>query len=162
MQTSTESGLIEKLDLFKFFQEFFNRSSSSNYDNISPKVKTDHSFMLKRYLSIRFPELIQMFNKINSATTIDAIRLIVVPEGSSKSPGWMYLYTKAKKNGSVGNDVNEIMQKYSDETLEHFFEKHELGHAEFEQYLEFFYLDAIKQLDNLESQLNKKAKTSKR
>lgn len=48
MQTATESGQIEKLGLFEFFQEFFNRGRGSNWHMISSKVKIDHAFMLKR------------------------------------------------------------------------------------------------------------------
>ena len=162
MQTATESGQIEKLGLFEFFQEFFNRGRGSNWHMISSKVKIDHAFMLKKYLAIKYPEFIQVFNRISSPATIDAIRLTLVTADSKKSPGWMYLYTKANKAGSVTKDVTAQLQKYSKETIQHFWEKHELSEGDFNQYLEFFYDDAIKQLDELENQLNKKAKTKKR
>ena len=151
---------IEKLDLFKFFQEFFNRTKTSKYDLIDDKVKIGHSFMLKRYLSIKHPELIQMFNRIDSATSIDAIRNAVVKPTDTKSPGWMYLYTKANKSGKT--DPLESIKKFSKETVMHFKRKYDINDEELSIHIDLLFEETIAELNELEEQLNKKTKPKKR
>lgn len=155
------SQQIEKLDLFKFFQEFFNRSSTSNYHLISDKVKVGHSFMLRRYLSIKYPEVCQALNRIDSAATIDAVRLLIVPANSVKSPGWMYIYSKVGKQAKL-TDAKEILTKYSTETIEHYKQRHGYNQIELEMILAIDYHEVVEELKLLEEQLNKKAKAKKR
>ena len=83
---------IDKIELFPFLAAFFNRSDNT-YNMLTNDAKTQHLFMLKRFLAIKYASLIQFVNRLSGPTIIDAIRDIVVPVSSKKSPSWMYTGT---------------------------------------------------------------------
>lgn len=139
---------IEKLDLFPYFREFWN--STGDWKLISDKVKLQHLFMLKRFLSIQFPEMIQMINNIESARMVDSLHDMLSKPGG-QSPGWMYTKTTKKVN-----DHNELLKKYSKYTLLEFKKFMNVSDRDFDHICKHYFDEAKTLLDEIEKGYNQK------
>lgn len=142
MEAETHKTTIDKMELFPFFREFFN--STGDWYMISDKVKQGHSFMLKRFLVIKYPQIAQMLNNINSPRVVDALHdMFSRPNG--QSPNWMYTKSDKKKS-----DSKETLSKYSDWTVNEFRKYLGMDNRDIEYILNYHIEDSKKLLDSLE------------
>lgn len=139
---------IDKIELFPFLAAFFNRTDKT-YEMLTDDAKIQHLFMLKRFLSIKYASLMQFVNRLSGATIIDAIRDIVVPVSSKKSPSWMY--TKTTKSS---NDEYQQYAKYVPELQK----RYNIFGRDYEMLVHAFPNEVLNELKSIKEQENIKLK----
>jgi hypothetical protein len=110
--------------LFDFIKVIF--AKDDTYDKLTLSDKSKHTFMLNRFMSIKYPIQASLFNmiKTNSVGISDSWRMVAKQFG--RVPGW--IYTKTKKN-SVKKEKSEY--EPSEEAISEYMRITEIGHREF-------------------------------
>lgn len=121
--------MLDETKLFDFVKIMFTKHKE--YQAIKQHTKKRHHFMINRFFSIKFPSNAQMFNRngINGASVVDSWSLVA--QRFTSVPMWFY--TKTKK--IAGADKKEYIP--SDEVVEFFMKKHEIGKREFKELQHF-------------------------
>jgi translation initiation factor 2 gamma subunit (eIF-2gamma) len=138
--------MLDETKLFDFVKIMFTKKDL--YTNIKQHSKKRHHFMVNRFFSIKYPSNAQMFNVngIDGASVVDCWSLVA--DRFKSVPGW--IYTKTKKTKAEPKD------KYnpSQEAIDLFLEKNEIGMREFNELKEFYKKDLYSDLQKIEKQIN--------
>lgn len=134
--------MLDETKLFDFVKIMFTKHKE--YQNIKQHTKKRHHFMINRFFSIKFPANAQMFNRngINGSFVVDSWALVA--QRFTSVPMWFY--TKTKKLASA--DKKEYIP--SDEVVEFFMKKHEIGKREFKELQHFAPQDLEIELKKIE------------
>lgn len=138
---------IAKIELFDFMDAFF--TNKQQFSRITDSAKLSHSFMLRRFLSIKFPQEIQYLNTFDDVAVIDALHAAMC-KGSK--PRW--IYTKSNKNKS--NDLD----KYKNE-IQEYCHLHDIEPKSFELLYALDSQTVIKELNELQELKEQKVKRQK-
>ena len=135
------------MELFPFIKVFF--SKPKEYEKLKAYDKKRHKFMLQRFMSIRYPEAAQAFNinKINPLGVIDSWHKVAVQ--FKRVPGWIYTRVRKKKKVKE-KKVFEPMES----TVKYYMERNEIGNREYKEALKFNKEGILKELKDIESQIN--------
>ena len=128
--------MLDETKLFDFVKIMFTKHK--DYNNIKDFNKKRHHFMINRFFAIKFPANAQLFNVngINPISVIDSWALVATR--FKGVPGW--IYTKTKKSAKA--KVNKSQYIPSDEAIQVFMDKNEIGKREFKE-LEKFAKDEL-------------------
>jgi len=100
--------------LFDFIKLMFNKNE---YDKIPNHTKSKHFFMINRFCAIKFPiqaNHLQHLN-INPSEVIDYWQK-TLSNLYSKTPNWMYIKSKAKRQKIKDKYISEeVLKKYCNE-----------------------------------------------
>jgi hypothetical protein len=134
--------MLDETKLFDFVKIMFTKPKE--YQNIKLHTKKRHHFMINRFFSIKFPANAQMFNVngINGAFVVDSWAMVA--KRFTSVPMWFY--TKTKKLAAA--DKKEYIP--SDEVVEFFMKKHEIGKREFKELQHFAQQDLEIELKKIE------------
>ena len=104
--------------------------------------------MIQRFFSIKFPANAQLFNKngINGASVIDCWSLVA--QRFTSVPAWVYTKTKAS---SSTKEKSEYIP--SEEAIELFIRKNEIGKREFAELKSFAKNDLYVELKKIEASI---------
>lgn len=150
------AATIDKIELFPFYNEFFNRDSTI-YPELTEKAKCAHWFSLRRALAKRDSNFMEFFNKISepTETIIDGLRnMYITPNGRQPK----FMYTKQGKGSETANNWREKITKYSVDTLKLFKKEQNIYGADFEEFLKVFPTEAFERLDEIEKLYNQDGK----
>lgn len=152
------SEVVEKIDLFSFYNEFFN-TKSEIYPLLSESAKTKHFFALRRAISKHNSLFAQLLNRIDSPKGfhIDSLRIMIADTKTNKQPSWMY----AKKGEKKVTDYIVELEKISKETINMFKKEEKLSDGCFSEFLRIYpneLLEELKHLDEMNNQEIKKYK----
>lgn len=137
------------MDLFDYIKVIFD--SKPKYEDLSSYDKTKNSFMLNRFMSIRYPIQANLFNTLgtNSVGAADSWRRVTVQ--FKRTPGW--IFTKVKKS--------QTKQKESfvpsDETIALFMKINHIGRREYQECLKYNKEKTISYLKILEKEIKSNA-----
>ena len=138
--------MLDETKLFDFVKIMFTKPQT--YAKIKQHNKKRHHFMINRFMSIKYPSNAQLFNfnGINGANVVDSWS--VVASRFKSVPGWFYTKTKKSKKNEV--------DKYnpSEEAVEIFMSKNEIGNREFSELKEFAKEALFADLQKIESQID--------
>jgi len=119
--------MLDETKLFDFVKIMFTKQK--DYNNIKDFNKKRHHFMINRFFAIKFPSNAQLFNVngINPIAVIDSWSMVA--SRFRGVPGW--IYTKTKKSAKA--KVNKSQYIPSDEAIQVFMDKNEIGKREFKE-----------------------------
>lgn len=119
--------MLDETKLFDFVKIMFTKQK--DYNNIKDFNKKRHHFMINRFFAIKFPSNAQLFNinGINPIAVIDSWSMVA--SRFRGVPGW--IYTKTKKSAKA--KVNKSQYIPSDEAIQVFMDKNEIGKREFKE-----------------------------
>ena len=138
--------MLDETKLFDFVKIMFTKPNE--YKEIKQHTKKRHHFMIQRFFAIKFPANAQVFNKngINGASVVDCWNLVA--KRFTTVPTWIYTKTKAS---SVAKDKNEYIP--SEEAVEFFMRKNEIGKREFSELKMFAKKELELELQKLEKSI---------
>lgn len=139
--------MLDETKLFDFVKIMFTKPK--DYKNIKDFNKKRHHFMINRFFSIKFPANAQAFNinGINGLAVIDSWALVA--QRFSAVPPW--IYTKTKKSESAPVDKKEYIP--SQEAVEFYMRKNEIGKREYNEALKFFKKETLEELKRLDENI---------
>lgn len=139
--------MLDETKLFDFIKILFTKPK--DYKQIKNHTKNRHQFMVNRFFAIKFPSNAQLFNlnRINGASVVDSWSLVA--QRFTSVPTW--IYTKTKKSATAENKSDYIP---SEEVIDFFIRKNEIGKREFKELKQFA-------PDKLEAELKKLEKAIK-
>lgn len=133
------------MELFDYVKVIFD--SKPKYEDLSLYDKVKNSYMLNRFMSIRYPIQANLFNTLgtNSLGAADSWRRVTVQ--FKRTPGW--IFTKVKKS--------QTKQKESfvpsDETISFFMKINDIGQREYQECLKYNKDKTISYLKILEKEI---------
>ena len=138
--------MLDENKLFDFVKIMFN--NQNQFYEIKPSVKKKHHFMINRFFSIKYPTQAQHLNHvgINGAGVVES--WFLVAKQFSKIPGWIFTKTKKSKK------QKESKYQPSDEAINLYKQRYELGDKEFKELEYFFKEDLYEELKQIEEQIN--------
>lgn len=118
--------MLDETKLFDFIKILFTKPKE--YKDIKHHTKNRHQFMINRFFAIKFPSNAQMFNVngINGGYVVDCWNLVA--QRFTSVPTW--IYTKTKKS-IIASNKNDYIP--SDEVIDFFMRKNEIGKREFKE-----------------------------
>lgn len=143
--------MTDNIDLFPFLRLFFS-VNDAKWNDLSPKAKTSHTYMLVQFLSIMYPVEMQVYNMKwfdMNHHVIDALRNSLK---TKDYPGWMY--TRAK-SAPVAKDQ---ISKFDKTILQLFLDKHDVDYKNIEEVLDVHLDDIVNELKELDKTYNKSNK----
>jgi hypothetical protein len=137
------------MDLFDYIKVIFD--SKPTYEDLSTYDKTKNSFMLNRFMSIRYPIQANLFNTLgtNSLGAADSWRRVT--SQFKRTPGW--IFTKVKKSQSKQKESYVP----SDEAVSMFMSINQIGRREFQECLKYNKETTISYLKILEKEFKNNA-----
>lgn len=99
------------MKLFDFVKLLFN-GTSNEYEQLSNYQRSKNSFMVRRFMSINYPETANLLNKnkLNPIYVNDSFRLIA--RGFKRTPNWIFTKTKTVKSTEVFEPNEETIKYY--------------------------------------------------
>jgi hypothetical protein len=136
--------MLDETKLFDFVKIMFTKQK--DFKNIKDFNKKRHHFMINRFFSIKFPANAEAFNinGINGLAVIESWALVA--QRFTSVPPW--IYTKTKKSETAATNKKEYIP--SQEAIEFYMRKNEIGKREFNETLKFFKEDTLAQLKKLD------------
>ena len=136
--------MLDETKLFDFVKIMFTKQK--DYKNINDFNKKRPHFMINRFFSIKFPANAEAFNinGINGLAVIESWALVA--QRFTSVPPW--IYTKTKKSATVSTNKKEYIP--SQEAIEFYMRKNEIGKREFNETLKFFKEETLAELKKLE------------
>ena len=137
------------MDLFDYIKVIFD--SKPTYEDLSTYDKTKNSFMLNRFMSIRYPIQANLFNTLgtNSVGAADSWRRVT--SQFKRTPDW--IFTKVKKSQSKQKESYVP----SDEAVSMFMSINQIGRREFQECLKYNKETTISYLKILEKEFKNNA-----
>lgn len=134
--------------LFDFIKVMF--SSDDSYEKLTISDKTKHTFMVQRFMSIKYPVQASLFNmlKTNPLGVADSWRIVAKQFG--RTPRW--IYTKTKKSTKSKTNKNKYIP--SKEAIDEYMKINEIGRREFEDALRLCPTELKKDLKVLENYID--------
>lgn len=123
--------------------------SNSDYSEVTDYTKRKNSFMLNRFMSIKYPIQANLFNFLNTdpVGASDSWRRVTVQ--FKRTPGW--IFTKVKK--SPKNNTKEYIP--SDEAINLFLTINQIGKREFEEAMKLNRDETVKYLQIIEKEIQR-------
>ena len=141
------NDLITKIELFDFMDAFF--MNEEKFSRITDSAKLSHAFMLKRFLSIKYPIEMQHLNTFTDVSVIDALHAAIC---NGYKPKW--IFTKS------GKTVKDDLVEFKDE-IEEYCTLHNIEVKSFDILYEIdtqTVLAELKELQKIKEQAVKKKK----
>lgn len=134
------------MELFDFIDVLF---SKKKYPQVPDSVKKKHFFMTHRFLSIKFPEQANFYNKvqINQVAVLDFWHKWLSSR-YSKKPGW--IYTKSTKKKKVDDKMAKKLGKIKTTTVNYFMKVKELCKDDYDFMIEIFPEEILAELKKVE------------
>lgn len=137
------------MDLFDYIKVIFD--SKQTYEDLTAYDKTKNSFMLNRFMSIRYPIQANLFNNLgtNSVGAADSWRRVT--SQFKRTPGW--IFTKVKKSQSKQKESFVP----SDQAVAMFMSINQIGKREYQECLKYNKEKTISYLKILEKEFKNNA-----
>lgn len=137
------------MDLFDYIKVIFD--SKPTYEDLTAYDKTKNSFMLNRFMSIRYPIQANLFNNLgtNSVGAADSWRRVT--SQFKRTPGW--IFTKVKKSQSKQKESFVP----SDQAVAMFMSINQIGKREYQECLKYNKEKTISYLKILEKEFKNNA-----
>lgn len=129
------------MKLFDYIKIMF--STNEGWDRLKPYDKIKNSFMVNRFMSIKFPIQANLFNVLKTDSVGAAESWRMVASKFNKVPGW--IYTRVRKT------KKEKKWEPTQETLDFYMKVNEIGKREYEEAVKY----APTQMKAIMSQLEK-------
>ena len=131
------------MKLFDYIKVLF--GSHESWDNLKSYDKTKNSFMVNRFMSIKFPIQANMFNLLRTSPIGAAESWRMVSSKFKRVPGW--IYTKVKKQ------KKEKVWEPSDDAISFYLKINEIGKREYQEALKWDRNCTIETLKKIEKQI---------
>ena len=132
------------MKLFDYIKVLF--STDSNWDNLKSYDKSKNSFMVNRFMSIKFPIQAQLFNALKTDGVGAAESWRMVASKFKRVPGW--IYTRVRKT------KKEKVWEPSQETIDFYLKINEIGERELREALKYNHEITVNTLKKIEKQIN--------
>lgn len=136
------------MQLFDYIKVMFD--SSSKYSEVTDYTKRKNSFMLNRFMSIKYPIQANLFNFLNTDAVGASDSWRRVTSQYKRTPGWVF--TKVKKNTQKSSAKEYIP---SDEAINLFMSFNQIGQREYKEAMKFNREETVKYLQILEKELQR-------
>ena len=115
------------MKLFEYITIMF--SSPEKWNKLKPYDKTKNSFMINRFMSIRFPIQANLFNllKVDSIGTAESWRMVA--SKFNRVPGWIYTRVRKTKKEKTWEPTKAALDFY--------LKINEIGMREYEEALKY-------------------------
>ena len=139
------------MQLFDYIKVMFD--SSSKYSELNDYDKRKNSFMLNRFMSIKYPIQANLFNFLNTDAVGASDSWRRVTAQYKRTPGW--IFTKVKKN------PKKAQREYtpSEEAVSLFISMNQIGRREFDEAMKLNREKTIEFLQILEKELKTNGRT---
>ena len=131
------------MKLFDYIKVLF--SSPTNWDNLKSYDKSKNSFMVNRFMAIKFPIQANLFNALRTDPVGAAESWRMVASKFKRVPGW--IYTRVRKT------KKEKVWEPSQETIDFYLKINEIGERELREALKFNRETTVETLKRIEKQL---------
>lgn len=136
------------MELFDYIKVMF--SSGESFEDLTNYDKTKNSFMLNRFMSIRYPIQANLFNALgtNSVGASNSWRRVTVQ--FKRTPAW--IFTRVKKKDKTKKEYTP-----SSEAVEMFMSFNHIGKREFKECMLYNEEKTVNALKILEKEIKKNA-----
>ena len=132
------------MKLFDYIKVLF--SNDSNWDNLKAYDKSKNSFMVNRFMAIKFPIQANLFNVLKTDPVGAAESWRMVASKFKRVPGW--IYTRVRKT------KKEKVWEPSQGTIDFYLKINEIGERELREALKYKRDITVQTLKKIEKQLN--------
>tara|TARA_Y100000389_G_scaffold84235_1_gene80864 strand:+ start:4868 stop:5290 length:423 start_codon:yes stop_codon:yes gene_type:complete len=131
------------MKLFDYIKVLF--GSHESWDNLKSYDKSKNSFMVNRFMAIKFPMQANMFNPLRTSPVGAAESWRMVSSKFKRVPGW--IYTKVRKQ------KKEKVWEPSQETIDFYLKINEIGNRELREALKWNHELTTETLKRIEKQI---------
>jgi len=116
------------MKLFEYINVMF--SSPNKWSQLKAYDKVKNSFMINRFMSIKFPIQANLFNKLKIDSVGVAESWRMVASKFNRVPGWIYTRVRKTKKEKVWEPTQEAIDFY--------LKINEIGKREYEEAMKFY------------------------
>ena len=131
------------MKLFDYIKVLF--STPQHWDNLKPYDKAKNSFMVNRFMGIKFPLQANLFNVLKTDPVGAAESWRMVASKFNRVPGW--IYTRVRKT------KKEKRWEPKQEAVDFYLKVNEIGKREYEEAFKFYPAQMKATLMQIEKQI---------